>query len=380
MELMVNGHNVFLIIIITFLCSVILVPVMMRVAVHVNAMDYPDGVRKMQKKPMPRLGGVAIFLSFMVGYMLFARESTMMLSILMASFLLVLVGFVDSINPVKARYQLLTHIIAAITVSVYGGLVLNDVSFLGLNFSFPYTLNYLVTIIFIIAFINMINLIDGLDGLAGGICSIYFATIAIIGLIFTQMEGLDVILALIMFGATTGFLVYNFPPAKTYMGNCGSDFLGFIVGVIALLGFKATTLTSIVIPVLIMAIPIFDTLFAILRRAISHKGIFTPDREHLHHQLLKLKFSPRTSILIIYSITIMFSAVSIFFVLGDQKIAMAIYIILMLILVFIVMKTDILFKHKKTKEKELKAIKNQVYEAQKIMHQRKKNLKKKKNK
>ena len=151
MELMVNGHNVFLIIMITFLCSVILVPVMMRVAVHVNAMDYPDGVRKMQKKPMPRLGGVAIFLSFMVGYMLFARESTMMLSILMASFLLVLVGFVDSINPVKARYQLLTHIIAAITVSVYGGLVLNDVSFLGLNFSFPYPLNYLVTIIFIIA-------------------------------------------------------------------------------------------------------------------------------------------------------------------------------------------------------------------------------------
>ena len=125
----------------------------------------------------------------------------------------------------------LTHFIAAFTVSVYGGLVLNNVSILGLNFTFPYPLNYLITIIFLIAFINMVNLIDGLDGLAGGICSIYFATIAIIGLVFTQMEGLDVILALIMFGATAGFLVYNFPPAKTYMGNCGSDFLGFIVGV-----------------------------------------------------------------------------------------------------------------------------------------------------
>ncbi len=379
MELVVNGHNVLLVVLITFVCSVILVPATMKVAIHVRAMDYPDGIRKFQKKPMPRLGGIAIFLSFIVGYMLFARESTMMLSILMASFLLVLVGFVDSINPVKAKYQLLTHFIAAFTVSVYGGLVLNNVSILGLNVTFPYPLNYLITIIFLIAFINMVNLIDGLDGLAGGICSIYFATIAIIGLVFTQMEGLDVILALIMFGATAGFLVYNFPPAKTYMGNCGSDFLGFIVGVIALLGFKATTLTSIVIPILIMAIPIFDTLFAILRRAISHKGIFTPDHDHLHHQLLKLKFSPRTSILIIYGITIMFSAVSIFFVLGDQKIAMTIYVILMLILLFIVMKTDILFKHKKTKEKELVKIKMNVANAQKIMHEKSKQKKKKKN-
>ena len=162
MELVVNGHNVFLIILVTFICSLVLVPVMIKVAIHVRAMDYPDGIRKFQAKPMPRLGGIAIFLSFMVGYMLFARESMMMLSILMASFLLVLVGFVDSINPVKARYQLLTHFIAAFTVSVYGGLVLNNVSILGLNLIFPYPFNYLITIIFLIAFINMVNLIDGL--------------------------------------------------------------------------------------------------------------------------------------------------------------------------------------------------------------------------
>lgn len=377
MEFIVNGHNIFLIVLISFVCSVLLVPITMKVAIHVNAMDYPDGKRKLQKKPMPRLGGLAIFLSFMVGYMLFARENTMMLSILMASFLLVLVGFVDSINPVKAKYQLLTHIIAAMTVCIYGGLVLNDVTFLGLNFSFTYPFNYVVTVIFLVAFINMINLIDGLDGLAGGISCIYFATITIIGLICTQMEGLDVILAVIMFGATVGFLVYNFPPAKTYMGNCGSDFLGFIIGVIALLGFKATTLTSIVIPIVIMAIPIFDTVLAILRRAIQHKGIFTPDRDHFHHQLLKMKFSPRVSILIIYFITIMFSSVSIFFVLGDQKQAMFIYIILMLFLLFIVMKTDILFKHKKTKEAELLKIKEDVKKAHENMTKR---SKKKKNK
>lgn len=377
LNLTVNGHNIFLIIFITFLVSVLLVPITMKAALHVNAMDYPDGKRKMQKKAIPRLGGVAIFIAFMVGYMLFARSSVMMLSILMASFILILVGFVDSINPVPAKYQLLAHIIAALIVSVYGELVLDNISIFGLNITFPFPLNYIFTVIFLIAFISMINLIDGLDGLSSGICCIYFITIAIIGFLSTQMEGLDVILALIMLGSTLGYLVYNFPPAKTYMGNCGSDFLGFIVGVIALLGFKGATLTSIVIPIVIMAIPVFDTASAILRRLIQHKGIFTPDAEHIHHQLLKLKFSPRTSILIIYFITACFSAASIFFTIGDKKQGMALYLVLMLFLLFIVLKTDILFKHKKTKIMEQEMIDKEVRKAHEIM---KKNAKKRKRK
>ena len=127
--------------------------------------------------------------------------------------------------------------------------------------------------------------------------------------------------------------------------------IGYIISIIALLGYKATTLTSIVIPIAILAIPIFDTAFAILRRLLKHKNPFTnPDREHLHHQLLKMKFSPRTTILIIYSITILFSVVSVLFVLHNQKVSMIIYAVLMIILLIIVMKTDILFEHKK-KEK-----------------------------
>lgn len=381
MKLIVNNHNIFIIVLVTFLSSLILVPIFRKVAIHVNAMDYPDNKRKLQKVPMPRLGGLAIFLSFMLGYILFAKESTIMLSILMGSFLLILMGFVDSINPLKARYQLIVHIIAASIVCIYGGLVLNDVSIFGLNIIFPKPWNYFITIFFIVAFINIINLIDGLDGLAAGISTIYFITIAIIAVILSQMGGLDVILALIMCGSTLGFLVYNFPPAKCYLGQAGSDFLGFIIGVISLLGFKATTLTSIIIPICIMAIPIFDTAFAILRRLLKGEGIFTPDKEHFHHQLLKLKFSPRTSILIIYFITIMFSAISIFFVIGDQKLAMFIYIILMLFLIFIVMKTDILFKHKKTKLREEKEAKLLVKQQHDAMNKRKKNNKKhKKNK
>jgi len=378
LNLTVNGHNIFLIVFVTFLVSAILVPITMKMARHVNALDYPDGKRKFQKKPIPRLGGLAIFIAFMVGYMFFAHGSTMMLSILMASFLLILVGFVDSINPVPAKYQLITHVIAAIIVSVYGDLVLDEVTILGLNIVFPFPINYIVTILFLIVFISMINLIDGLDGLSSGICCIYFTTIAIIGFLSTQLDGLDVILALIMLGSTLGYLVYNFPPAKTYMGNCGSDFLGFIVGVISLIGFKGATLTSIVIPIIIMAIPVFDTASAILRRLIQHKGIFTPDAEHIHHQLLKLKFSPRTSILIIYFITICFSAASIFFTLGDKKQGMVLYISLMLFLLFIVMKTDILFKHKKTKIEEDKKVQEEVKMAQEAMKKRAKKKRKKK--
>ena len=378
MKYLINNHNIFIIVLVTFLATVILMPIIKKVAIHVNAVDYPNSPRKIHKKPMPRLGGVAIFLSFMLGYMLFAQTNSIMISILIGSFLLILAGSVDSITPLKARYQLIVHIIAASIVVIYGNLVLNDVSLLGLNIHFNEPFNYLITILFIVTFINVMNLIDGLDGLAAGISSIYFLTISIIAFMLNQLGGLDVILALIMLGSTLGFLVYNFPPASCFLGNCGSDFLGFIIGVIGLLGFKGATLTSIVIPICILAIPILDTVFAIFRRLLKGEGIFTPDKEHFHHQLLKMKFSPKTSILIIYFITSLFSAVSIFFALGDKKQAMIIYIILMLLLIFIVMKTDILFKHKKTILEEERLLKLEIAREHEIMNKRKKNKKKRK--
>ena len=154
-----------------------------------------------------------------------------------------------------------------------------------------------------------------------------------------------------MIGSTLGFLVHNFPPAKTFMGDCGSTFLGFMIAIIALLGFKVTTLTSLIIPVIILAIPIFDTALAILRRLLHHKKIGEPDKEHFHHQLLKMRFSTRVTIIIIYAINILFSIVSIFYTLCYNKMAMIIYIILMILLLFIVIKTDRLFKHKEERRK-----------------------------
>jgi UDP-GlcNAc:undecaprenyl-phosphate GlcNAc-1-phosphate transferase len=146
-----------------------------------------------------------------------------------------------------------------------------------------------------------------------------------------------------MLGATLGFLLHNFNPASIFMGDSGSLFLGFMISVIGLLGFKATTLTSLIIPICILAIPILDTTLAIFRRLLKGESIGAPDKEHFHHQLLKMKFGVKGTVLMIYAINILFAAVSIFFVLGDKKMAMAIYVVLMLMLLFLVLKTDILF-------------------------------------
>ncbi len=348
----VNGHNVFIIVFITFLCSMIATPIVKKIAIHINALDYPNA-RRLNKVPMPTLGGLAIFFSFLLGYMLYARSSIQMLSILMGSFILVLMGMIDDINPIKAKYQLLVQILAAGIIVFYGNITIDYLSILGLNLNFVAPWNYILTIILIVAIINAINLSDGLDGLCSGVCSIYFFTIAIIAFIMNMKEGLDTTLALIMLGSTLGFLVYNFPPAQVYLGDTGSNLLGFIIAVTALLGYKTATFTSLLIPLIILATPIIDVAFSIIRRILKGQNPFnSPDKQHLHHQLLKMQFSTRTSLLIIYAIDILFAGISIFYTLGDTTNAIFIYMGLMVIFLFIVLKTDILFKRSKGKKYE----------------------------
>jgi len=352
MSLVVNDHNIIFMAFCSFLVSLFLVPICKKVAIHVNALDVPNE-RKVHKKPMPRLGGLAIYLAFLICYMFFGNITSQMLSIVIASFVIVLFGIVDDINPLKARYKLIGQLIAACIIVFYGDIVLRD-AYLGdyyINFG---AISPYLTIFFIVACINAINLIDGLDGLASGISTIYFATIGVIAVLTNRLGGLDIILSILMFGSTLGFLVYNFPPAKTFMGDTGSQFLGFIIAIISLLGFKNVTFNSLVVPIAILAIPIFDTLFAILRRFFKGESIGTPDKEHFHHQLLKMKFSTRTTVLIIYIIDIAFATTSVLITLGDNKIATYIYVILTILLLFIVLKTDILFEHRKSKTSKTK--------------------------
>ena len=345
MNWIINGHNILEILLVTFIVSVILVPVAKKIANHVGAIDMPNE-RKVHTKPMPRLGGIAIYGAFLVGYMLYGELTTQMISILIGSFIILLVGIFDDVKPIKARYKFLVQIIAALIVVIYGQLYFTEISFLGLYLKFNLLLSYALSTLFIVAISNAINLIDGLDGLAGGISSIYFATISVITIILNRVTGLDFMLSLILLGATFGFLVYNFPPAKIFMGDSGSLFLGFMISVIALVSYKVATLTSLIIPIVVLAIPIFDTILAIFRRLLKGESISTPDKEHFHHQLLKLKFSPRVSIIIVYMINIMFSIVSIFYVIGHTEEAIVVYLILMLLLLFLILKTDILYSHK----------------------------------
>lgn len=343
----VNGHDVFVIVFVTFLCSLIATPIVEKIARHIKALDYPNE-RRLNKVPMPTLGGLAIFFSFMLGYMLYARSSVQMLSILMGSFLLIFMGMIDDINPLKAKYQLFVQILAAGIVVFYGNISLDYISVLGINLTFAAPWNYIITIVLMVSIMNAINLSDGLDGLCSGISSIYFLTIAIIAFIMNAQQGLDTILALIMLGSTLGFLVYNFPPARIYLGDTGSNFLGFIIAVTTLLGYKTATFTSLIIPLIILATPIIDVLFSIIRRILKKQNPFnTADKKHIHHQLLKMQFSTRASLLIIYAIDILFAALSIFYALGDTYYVILIYIGLMIIFLFIVLKTDILFKRHK---------------------------------
>ncbi len=346
MNLVVNGFNMWYIIGATFFVSLIMTFIVKKVAVHINALDIPNE-RKVHKKPMPRIGGLAIFAAFLIGYMLFGvADDSRMISVLIGGFIIIITGIIDDINPIKARWKFLLQTIAALVVVVYGEMYFSDITLLGFVFKFPTYINMILSIFFIVSVINAINLIDGLDGLSSGICSIYFLTIAIIGFVLNKFGGLDVILSLIMLGSTLGFLVHNFPPAKIFMGDTGSMFLGFMISIIALIGYKVATVTSILIPILLLFIPIVDTLFAIIRRVLKGESIGTPDKEHLHHQLLRMTSSPVKTIILIYFINIIFSAISIFFVLNNDTIAIAMYIAVMIFFIFLVLKTNILFEHK----------------------------------
>lgn len=346
---------VLLIILTTFIFTAVFIPIVKKIAEFIGAIDIPNE-RKVHKTPIPRLGGLGIYGGFLLGYMLFGQHSVQMNAILIGSFIILITGIIDDIKPVPAKYKMLGQIAGAAVIPLYGGIVLEDVSAFGLYLNFG-VFAVPITILFIVAIINCINLIDGLDGLSSGITSIYFLTVGIIGLLLNNSNGLDITLTFIMLGSTLGYLLHNFPPAKIFMGDSGSMFLGYIIAVIALLGFKNITLTSVIIPMLLLAIPIMDTLFAILRRLINHKPIGEPDKNHFHHQLLKLNLSKRKTVLIIYVIDILFAVASILYAVGNRMLGtniygIIIYVILLVLTIVLVLRTNIIWDHDKNKKKD----------------------------
>ena len=328
-----------------FLFVYLMVPIVKKIAEHIGALDIPN-VRKVHKVPIPRLGGLAIFLGFLFGYIVFCKPNNLISAILIGSFVIIITGMIDDIKPLDAKTKLLGQTIASSVIVFYGNILLSSISAFGIYIDFG-LLAYPITILFILLFINCMNLIDGLDGLATGISSIFFLTVGSIA-IFKSSQGLDFILCFIMLGSCLGFLKYNAYPAQIFLGDTGSMFLGFIISIIALLGFKNVTMTSVIIPFAIIAIPFLDTIFAIIRRYLKNESITKPDKFHIHHQLLNMKFSHKKTVVIICFIDALFAFNSIVYVLIDRQLGYLLYGILMLLVLAFVLKTNVVVEHKKS--------------------------------
>ncbi len=289
-------------ILISFILTYTLVPLVIKLAFRVGAVDNPSQ-RKVHTQPMPRLGGLAIYIGF-TGIVLLTQPLTQqIIGLLIGGTIITILGIFDDIKDISPRLKLAGQILAACVLVVYN----IDVDFithpLGEGILPLGYLSIPVTIFWIVGITNAVNLIDGLDGLAAGISVIAAITLAIVG--FSEGQILMVTLALMLAASTLGFLRYNFHPARIFMGDSGSMFLGFNLGALAIMGLvKSVTIISIFVPVLILGIPIFDTLFAIIRRIINDKPIFKADKEHLHHCLLNKGFTHKQTVLIIYAINI----------------------------------------------------------------------------
>lgn len=341
-------------ILIPFMVVVILIPIVKKIAFHVDALDIPNE-RKVHKVPIPRLGGLAIYCGFLVGYMLFGEATSIMNSVLIGSFILILTGMIDDIKPLKPLPKFFGQFLAALIVVFYGGLLIKEISAFGIYVNF-HIFAYPLTIFFILGCINCMNFIDGLDGLASGISAIFFLSIGIIAACRCQLD-LSFMLTFIMLGSCIGFLTYNFHPASIFMGDSGSMFLGFIMSIITMLGYKNVMMSSLIIPLLLLSVPIFDTILAILRRRLKGESISKPDKSHIHHQFLKRGFSQVGTVLTIYVIAFLFATASVIYVLVNNVLGYVIYGILMLGLIVFALKTDILFTKKKDGDKNEKQTK-----------------------
>ncbi|WP_404459626.1 glycosyltransferase family 4 protein [Sutcliffiella horikoshii] len=295
---------------ICFIAAILMTPLIIKLAHKVGATDKPNN-RKVHQKLMPRLGGLAIYIAFMIGFLIVNPNVSYANAIVIAGFIIIVTGVLDDIYELSAKYKLLGQLAAALVIVLMGGI---EVTYITLPFEYKLHFGILsipLTIFWIIGITNAINLIDGLDGLAAGVSSIALLTIT--GMALSMGDIFVASMGLILLGSTLGFLVFNFHPAKIFMGDTGALFLGFMISVLSLLGFKNITLLSFLVPIIILGVPISDTFFAILRRLLNKKPLSAPDKSHLHHCLLRNGYSHKQSVLIIYAIASFFALSAVLF-------------------------------------------------------------------
>ena len=331
-----------------FIVSFSATPIAKKLAFKIGAVDVPRDKRRMHKKPIARLGGTAIFTGFLIS-VLFAvisipnifKASRELVGLIVGILIIEIMGILDDVIQLKARTKLIFQITAALAVVFIGNTRIESITnpFAASGISvLSWYISYPLTILWIVGITNAVNLIDGLDGLAAGVSSISSLSLFFISILRTDVNISIVIytsiITIALAGATLGFLPFNFNPAKIFMAESGAAFLGFTLSVISIQGtLKSYATISIAIPLLVLGVPLFDTIFAILRRLINRRPIMEADRGHLHHRLIDMGLSHKQSVVMIYTVSAALGLCAI--VLADRGVLSAM-ILLVAVSVFII--------------------------------------------
>ena len=301
--------------------SLISTPLVKRLAKRIGAIDNPEDSRRIHTSPIPRLGGLAIFIGFLLCVILFADLDRQIRGIITGAVIIVIIGVIDDIFQLRAIIKLIVQIFAAV-IAVYHGVVveafvnpfiLSEATLVELGyFAIP------ITIIWIVAITNSVNFIDGLDGLAVGVSAVSSVVMLIIALVFVEINVAIVLAALV--GACIGFLPHNFNPAKIFMGDTGALLLGYVLATVSILGlFKLYAVVSLVVPLLALGIPLFDTSFAFFRRMLRGQNPMNADRGHLHHRLLNMGLSQKQAVILMYAISALLGFIAVVMVISTRS-------------------------------------------------------------
>ena len=293
--------------IVSFAFTFATTPLVRRFAFKIGAIDIPKDNRRMHKKPTPRIGGLAIIFGFTVATLCFAQPSRQLYGTLAGAAIIAVMGVIDDCKNLPAKLKFVIQIIAALVVVFAGDIkidVFTNPNFLSDNpyWVLPEWLSVTLTVIWIVFITNAVNFIDGLDGLAAGVSAIMSISLVFISIRVGEYS--IAILGIALMGSCFGFLPFNFNPAKIFMGDTGSTFLGFMLATLSIQGvFKSYAVISFAVPLLILGLPLFDAWFAMIRRILRGQSPMTADRGHLHHRLVDMGFSQKQTVFILYAIS-----------------------------------------------------------------------------
>ena len=323
--------------IVSFAFTFATTPLVRRFAFKIGAIDIPKDNRRMHKKPTPRIGGLAIIFGFTVATLCFAQPSRQLYGTLAGAAIIAVMGVIDDCKNLPAKLKFVIQIIAALVVVFAGDIkidVFTNPNFLSDNpyWVLPEWLSVTLTVIWIVFITNAVNFIDGLDGLAAGVSAIMSISLVFISIRVGEYS--IAILGIALMGSCFGFLPFNFNPAKIFMGDTGSTFLGFMLATLSIQGvFKSYAVISFAVPLLILGLPLFDALFAMIRRILRGQSPMTADRGHLHHRLVDMGFSQKQTVFILYAISGVLGITAV--LLAESGVLRALFVICVLILLLI---------------------------------------------